>query len=290
VAFEDILKQISDETERAQFGALAEKYGPVKEYMTLGEQVKPVFERLTAAGLPAAAEIARAADWAEYRDKHWLGDRKMWDSQAAAVDEAETLKARVAELEGKVGTEMTAEDIKALLAAEGVVRKTDLAGVIDGKGLQGAMQLQAKRFEEVNSLLESKQFEHYEKFKQPLPRAEIYAYMEKAGERDVLKAYAEVIKPLEHSAEVARLKAENAAAKEAGKQEGIAEAQARVNAQRMPVDGGSGTRTGAGHFMSRIFSKRQTAQTAGNGKLGTGSSAAAGFADYQKAKMGQAAV
>lgn len=290
MALEDILKAISDETERAQFGTLIDKYAPVKDFLTLGEQVKPVFDKLTAAGLPAAAEIARAGDWAEYRDKHWLNDRKMWDSAAAAADEAAQYKARVAELEAKVGTDMTADQIKAFLENEGFVKKGDLTGVIDGKALQGAMQLQAKRFEEVNSTLESKQFEHYDKFKQPLPRAEIYSYMEKTGERDVLKAYAEVIKPLEHKAEVDRLKAEADKKFQEGVQKGIEDAQAKINGQRMPVDGGGSARPGAGHFMSRIFAKRSTAQQQGGGKLGTGASAAAGYADYQKVKMGGAAV
>lgn len=290
MALEDIIKSIADDTERAQFGALIEKYAPVKEYLTLGEQVKPVFDELTAAGLPAAAEIARAAQWPKYREENWDSGRKMWKAQAVAVDEAAALRTKVSDLEGKVGTEMTAEDIKALLSSEGVLRKTDLTNVIDGPALKGALQLQAHRFEEVNSILEGKAYEHHEKFKSPMPRAEIYAYMEKFGERDVLKAYAEVVKPLEHMAEVAKLKADALAAKEAGKQEGIAEAQARVNAQRMPVDGGQGQQRGAGHFMNRIFGKRQQAQQVGGGKLGTGSSAAAGFADYQKAKMGGAAV
>lgn len=292
MALEDIIKSISDEAERGQFTALLDKYAPVKEYLTLGDQVKPVFDKLTAAGLPAVAEIGRAADWAEYRDKHWLGERKMWDSQAAAVDEAEALKTKVTELESRVstGAEMTIDEIKAQLAADGYVKKTDLASVIDGKTLEGAMQLQAKRFEEVNATLESKQFEHYEKYKTALPRAEIYALMEKTGERDVLKAYAEVVKPLEHKAEIDRLNAESSKKFEEGKQKGIEEAQARVNAQKFPVDGGGSARHGAGHFMNKVFGKRQAATAQGGGKLGTGSSAQAGFADYTAKKMGNAAV
>ena len=69
----------------------------------------------------------------------------------------------------------------------------------------------------------------------------------------------------------------------------VEEAQAKINGQRMPVDGGGGQRTGS-HFMNRIFKRREAAANSQNQRLGSGVAAQQGFADYQKRQMGSGSV
>jgi hypothetical protein len=291
MALEDIIKSIGDEAERGQFTALLDKYGSVKATLELGDQVKPAFDKLTGMGLPAAAELARIPEWVKYRQDHWVKERNMWDTQVAAVDEAATLRARVVELEATTGGDVTIEQLKAEVEKLGYVKKDDLTTnlkLVDGKTLLDSMNAQGKRFEEIYSALTPLTVGHTQKYGEPIPIGEVMEHMNKSGERDPLKAYQAVIAPRDTNLKIKQLEADGVKKFEEGKQKGIEEAQARVNAQRMPVDGGGSQKRP--HFMQRIFAKRETAQAQSNGRLGSGSAAQAGFADYTKKAMGGASV
>jgi hypothetical protein len=294
MALQDLIAAIGDKGEREQLATLMEKYAPVKAALERGDAVGTAFEQVQALGLNPAVEMAALPEWVNYRAKHWNPTAQKWDFMEALEQDRNGLRARVQALEAERGTEMTGEEVKALanqlfedrLKA---LREDPENPLIDKKILVGSMGLQAGRFEEVDAALETKSFEHYDKFKQPLPKREIYDYMKRTGERDVLKAYGEVIKPLEHQAEIARLKADADKRFEEGKAKGVEEAQAKINGQRMPVDGGGGARSGS-HFMNRVFKRREAAANPGNQRLGSGTAASEGFAEYQKKLMGAGSV
>lgn len=294
MALEDILRTINDETERQQLSGLLEKYSPVKTALERGDAVAATFEALRSTGHDPVKELALTPAWVKFRADHWDPVKNKWDTVIAAESQAEALKVRVAELEAERGTEMTGEEVKALANQMFEERMASLRNdpenpLVDKKVLLHSMNAQGQRFEEIYAALTPFAVEHTQKYNEPLPLKETLDYMNRTGERDPKKAYEAILAPRNQRLEVEKLKADVVAAEARGKAAGIEEAQARLNAQRHPVDGGGGQRAGSG-FMSRIFKKRAERADAGSQRLGSGFATAAGMADHQKRLMGSGTV
>lgn len=295
MALEDLINSINDEGERGQLKSLLGKYGNVKTALEVGEQAAPVFEKVRALNVDPAKELALLPSWVDWRNKETDPATGKLKAVIAAESERDVLKGRVAELEAKGETEMTTEEVKALADARFDERMKAMVEdpsnpLIRKDVLLGSMNSQAQRFQEIYAALTPEAVSHSQKYGEPLPVQEVLDYIEKHGERDPKKAYQAILEPRDTKLKIAQLEADAQKKFEEGKLKGIEEAQAKVNGQRMPVDGGGNQGTRGNHFMNKIFKRREASASAGNTRLGSGSAAQAGMADYQKKLMGSGSV
>lgn len=292
---EDLIKQIEDETDRAQVAGLATKYSFLKEHVEAGEIAGPVMERLRAMpGVDPSKELAEVSDWVKWRQNDWNSNKPVFNAAAKAAHLE--LTARIAELEGKGETEMNLDEVKAALVADGYMKKDDLKGVITQQDLQSALFAQGKAQQKMFASLTPMSVKHFNEFKEEIPYDKIFAYMEENQRFDTATktlvypdpkdAYAAIVAPRVSELKAAEIKAQIEAAKAEGIKEGRLAASQAVTGQGMPVDstGGKGT-----PFMQRIHERRaEMAASGGSGRLGSGAAAAEGLAAYQRKQMGAA--
>jgi len=294
MSFESILASISDEDLRGQLSTVAEKHPQVRQYVELGERFAPIQTRFgtrwdeTIGKLEAvdpgngAEDLMRFPEWVEYHNRNWDPVRRMYKQQAAAVDENELLLTRVRELEAKGSAEMTLEEIKASLVADGYVKKDDPAftNAINKDQLLGALNQQATRFEQIYKSTLPLAVEHHKTFGEAIPINKIMEEMAANPNLTAEKAYDIVVAPKRRELELANHKAEVEAAEKRGEAKGATDALARINQPGMPVSSG-GTGASGSHFMNRIMHKRaEAAKAATGGRLGDGTAAREGFGKY----------
>lgn len=294
MALEDILRTINDEAERQSVTTVLDKYSPVKAALERGDALADTFNEMAALGADPVVEAKELPAWIKWRRENLDLKTMKLKPVIALESERDVLKARIAELEAERGTEMTGEEVKALANQMfedkmKAAREDPNNPLVDKTLLLGSMNAQAKRFQEIYAALTPEAVSHAQKYGEPLPVQEVLDYIEKTGERDPKKAYAAVLAPRDTNLKIKQLEADKAAEFEKGKQKGIEEAQAKLNGQRHPVDGGGSQRAGSG-FMNRIFKKRAERADAGSQRLGSGFATAAGMADHQKRLMGSGTV
>jgi hypothetical protein len=295
MAFEDILRSIAEETDRAAFFAVAEKHPSLKKYIELGEQAQnamPFLERARKAIKNPDLDIPKAleaeASWEEWKASNWDDVAKMTHPQKRAVDmlaSAETdlaaTRARVAELEARGETEMTGEEIDALvnkrLEERGVVTRADLPKLLpmdrlmdkDGNPLvatrgdvNDSLNRIGGRFQEIYKDLTPQMIEHHATFGKQLEMQKVYDVMEaefKATGRPMepLAAYKKAYAPEFAERETANRAKEIQEAEARGEQKGRQMVTQSQNGRGIPLSGGG---VSQGPLMKRYLSKQTTSE------------------------------
>ena len=299
MSFDTILAAIADDAEREQIKTLATKYPAIKQYVELGETAKPVIDKISAMGdtFKPLDELARLPEWVNWREKqHPAEQQRLRDAEAARValaNEKQALSARIAELESGGEVEMTFEEIKAKLAADGLLAdKAALDGRVTKDELNQALNSFGVRQQTVFAELDPMAIDHSKKYGEAFPYSEVFAYMQSNQRYDPAtkqlvmpsskEAYEVIVAPKVRQLE----KDANEAAVKAAREEGIAagkqEAMQSVSGRAIPV-AGEGQRAGS-RFMNRVFERRD-ADTTRPSRLGDGTATRSGVADHMKKQM-----
>jgi len=300
MAFEDLLTNIADEAERTQLAAIVAKYPKVKEYVELGQDVEPAFQKLDTLGVKdKKAELLRTPEWVEWRVKNTDPATGRHLGEAAAIARATTLEADLNELRAKGVDNMTTEELDAYIASKGVVTKADLdslkGDLVTKNTLSGTLDAQARRFQEVYTKLSPRQQEYRSRYGKEMPIEAVFSHMERQkvwNEKTqtfdmptIEQAYEAVVAPAEREMEKVLTAKQIEEAEARGIAKGIEQASMSRAGQGMPV-GGGGAHRGIGGFMQRIMQKRDAAKGDGQIRLGDGQTAREGFQAHLKATSG----
>ena len=290
MAFQDILKQISEETDRTALATMAEKYPSLRAYAELGEKVAPLQERVTKGGVFSSLE--NTVNYAEAQHEWHENDWNRWQNQHNATLEAlAEAQAKITELEGRTETEMTPEEIREIvtktLADSGVVTNKQLedrfvkaltpaASEKEKSGeiyeiVNRSHNMLANTFQDIYTKLTPKILAHSKEFDGEIldPKA-VFDHMQKTGQQDPIKAYDDLYAPKRTERMAAQHQAEVEKARTEGKLEGKREAAQSTSGRASIVDGKA---TSRGPLMRRWAQKveKLTAEgKAGDAPLGSG--------------------
>ena len=315
MAFADILQSISEETDRATLDAMARKYPSLKKFAESGEALEGLRPRLKALGGDQAdyennlaLPVKELEEWRAFKNGSWKDHLTEKDRLKAAL---ETAQATITTLNERSETDMTPEEIKevvrATLKEANVVTSPEMEARItkslapEGdvyKFVNGGLNGQAKRFEQVYSALTPKVVEHAKKFGGEIldPKAVFDHMTEMAKNRNVpigsidpLEAYNDYVAPRVAESDKAATAAAIADAEKRGEQKGRTEAM-KTSGRAQPVDG-SGNQGPQGALMRRWEAKREANKDQPlNRKLGSGAATRAGVDEYrEKVAQGEAA-
>ncbi len=193
MSFESILASIGEEAERSQLKLLADKYPALRE---AGDALDPFkaaqieaaeLEKMTGVKFSpqSAAEFARK--WQRWAAEHWDAEHNTTKGELAThalLDEANT---RLAEIEASRGTEMTAEELNAILdkrfGEAGFAKTEDIKKMLpldklvdkDGKAIVATQDDltrwangMSSRFEEIYATLTPEMVRHHQTFGEPI--------------------------------------------------------------------------------------------------------------------------
>ncbi len=307
MSFETIIASINEEADRTSLAAMATKYPSLKEYAELGERVTGWKPRLKALSGTAANEdyesnpdmaLSELENWRKWKTEKWPGWESEYVRRETALAEA---TAKVAELEGRSNTDMTAEEIRSVVADElkkaGVATSADVESrITDAITTKISPELDKKvigltqRFEDVYSALTPKLHEHAKNFDgEILSPAEVFKHMKATGQMDPIKAYNDMVAPKLEAKRVADQTQAIAAAKAEGVTEGRKAAIA-ASGRGNPVDGGKAVAK-PGPLMKRWAAKEAARTEKGqSSRLGSGTAAAEAARAHVEKEMAGAAI
>ena len=302
MSFETILKSISEETDRTTLDAMAKKYPSLREYAELGETIhnmKPRLKSLSGDGPEYDYEahpdlaIDELEKWRVYKPK---AEKMVEDVNQLRASLAEA-QSRITEYEARTDTDMTPDEIKALVAStlkeNGVVMTADLDKALDRYGNERVLPTinnMGNRFQEVYSTLTPRMWDHAKEYGEQLNPSDVFKYMTEHKIEDPVKAYNEWVSPKRE----AKLTAEHAKAVEEAKKAGMDEGRrlaAAAIGKSQPVDGKGSAMPGP--LVQRWQAKMEKLKAEGkegSAPLGTGAIAASAAREYrQKQAEGNAA-
>jgi len=282
MAFSDILQTIAEETDRTTIQNLATKYPSIREFVETGEHARKLEERLKAFGvtnLEQGVEYVRG--WKKWKDENWDSEAKMTREEKAAKENLVQIQARLNELEARQETDMTPEEVRALvdeqLNGRKIVTEEDLNTLLpkdrffkDGKpalvtteDVERRLNGVAMRFQSIYEELTPQLLSHEKTFGEPVDVKKIFATMDEefAKSRRLLsatEAYQMVYGPKYTEREKAAQQKAVEDAKAAGIAEGekkgrLAVQQSQGGGRGMPAGGGSAP---VGAVMKRVASRQ----------------------------------
>jgi len=276
MAFEDIVKSITDEADRTSVAALAVKYPVLKDFAEMGEKAKaarPFVDQIAKMynrqdlDLPEVAKLA--AGWENWKQTEWDAESKMTVGEKRAKAALDEVNAQLTELQGRGETEMTIEEVNQhvakILSEQGVVTREELKKVLpldtffdkDGKSIvatkadvMDAHNRLAGRFSEVYGELTPEFASHYQDFKEPIDFKKVEAVMIEYAKNNggrmmgAKAAYREAYRDKFETREKEQRQAEITAAEARGEEKARKSFQQSSSGHAIPVD----SRGGLGHM------------------------------------------
>lgn len=297
MAFENILGLVS-ETDRQAFQEITARNPIIRQHAELGEQVLALKPRLDALKTDLPTSIKTLEDWNAWKDDEkdgWKGHQAEKVRLKTALAEA---TAKVAELEARMDTEMTPEEIREMITKhvtdQGIASTTAVDAAI-AKAVKDtvvpmitdANNRMGNRFQAVYAGLTPKLQSHFGEFNETLDMAAVFEYAEKNnirdanGNYDAIEAYNRFVQPKREE----KRNLEHKKAVDDAKAEGIREGQrAAIAARSNPTDTGGG---GLSVLQKFKQSKHGSGDDGGSGpaKLGTGEAARRGIQRFHEKQM-----
>lgn len=275
-SFDDILGSlVTDESDRAVLSELAVKYPEVKN----GWLRQSDYSRK----LDSFRDIEREAQTYKGKVGEWEGwAKENWDFEANRPKMEVFWERKAQELESKVGTEMTFDDITKAIKEQGLVSKPDLEAMINSKavevdkGFSGAAYFSAKIAEKVG--------EHYSEFKKPLKVTELVSKMQEYGTNDLDAAYDKYVADARKERNDKDLEAKIAEIRKEEREKAVQETLAKLPSGGLPVDQGE---SGLSHFEAKLKQIHEP-NAMENAELGKGTIAAIAAQEYAKKQLGTA--
>jgi len=276
VAFEDLLKTIADETDRAGVEQLAKKYPVLKEAGDILDKVKAAqphlsrLKELTGREFDPAGAAKFAADWQGWAADQWDRENNATKSELATKALLDQAQARIAELEQLGASDVTIEEMKSelnkALTEAGVVTKKDLPTLLpmdrlfdkEGKprvatmdDVSGWTNGLAGRFQEAFAELTPEVNRHFQTFGEYPDLNKVFSTMleeqKAAGGRPVkpLDAYRKTYSEQFAAKEKEAMEKKIADAKAEGIAEGKKAVQQSTGGRAIPIDSRGGLAMGA---------------------------------------------
>jgi hypothetical protein len=304
MSFQTILKQISEETDRATLEAMAAKYPSIRKFAESGELLEGLRPKLRALGAAEGSDddgeayandpslpITELEKWRKFKKTDWPVHQAESARLRSALAEAQT---RVSELEGERGTEMDADEVKEIIRATvkelGVASNSEVESRINeavekkiNPTLNSTMNGLTNRFEEVFDKIDDVLTTHRQVFPDDKIRAkQVFDFMKANKIDDPEAAYKAMTADKYSTKQKTEQDAALAKAKEDGIKEGRAEA-IKQSGRSMPVDG-KGNSAPQGALMRRWQerSEKLKAEQSGNTKLGQGRLAQQGAQEFRE--------
>lgn len=169
-SFEDVLNSlVTDDSDKTALSGLVDKYPGIKD------------------GWLRQSDYSRKLDTvreSEKKLKDWYDEN--WDEAAGIPKMEKYWREKATELEGKVGQDMTFDEIQKFtektLTEKGVVLKTDLDATLKTKTEEFNNGFLGNMYQ--NALLIEKQGEHMHEFHKPLKVRDLFAKMQEFGKED----------------------------------------------------------------------------------------------------------
>jgi hypothetical protein len=304
MSFQDILQSIHEQTDRDTVASMAAKYPSLREYAELGERFRGLQTPLKSLGYsepePAIEELG---NWRSWKRDHFDEERKMTRAEIRAQELLLEAQERISELENSRSTDVTPEEIRAVVATTlkeaGVVTGSELDRIfksaLDPKEGEFAKYVNtninglASRFEDVYAKVTPKIHQHAKEFDEILDPKTVFDHMQKTGQMDPIKAYDEMVGPRRAEAAEKRHLAEVEKAKAEGLKEGRMQAVSQ-SGRAMPADGSGGRKLGAIEMRRQAQIEARKAQTGQEPKLGSGVAAARAAEAHRAKEMASASI
>ncbi len=274
-SFDEILSSlVSDENDKSVLSDLATRYPEIKN----GWLRQSDYSKKLDSFRDTEKELKGKVDeWDQWAAKNWDFDIQRPKMEAFWQAKAE-------ELEKKVGTEVTFDEIKAYtektLTDKGVVTKTDFESILKEKSEQVDKGFQGSAY--FNTVLTELAGEHLAEFKKPLKTRDFISKLKELGTDNLDDAYSKYVaadreanQKLVHEKEIEKIReAEYKKAKE--------EIMAKLPTGGVPVDQGSQT---LGPLQAKLQHVSDP-DAAAKAVLGDGTTARLAAEAYRKEKMG----
>lgn len=286
-SFEDVLNSLTDEADKTAFTELSGKYPTMKEGWLRQSDYSKKLDALRSTELEYKEYKGKAE---EYENKFkevstqvdqwnsWV--EANWDKEADIPKMEKFWKEKAEELESKIGTDMTFDDVGKFITDKGLVSKTDLDSVLTSKADEINKNFQGSAY--FAAVIAEKQGDHITEFHKPLKVREFVSKFNEYGTNDIDAAYEKYVaedrkviadKALETKLDQVR-KDERAKAEQEF-------AEKKFN-QGLPVDQAE---AGLGHLESKIRNLRDP-DALEKATLGSGTIAQLAASEYRKEKLG----